>query len=90
MVGGNLGLNRKLVWVGWLVGCLLYLPRSRSTEKRESKGAYILLKPSENVQQACDIGLTSQEGLLYPRQTKQNKILKRSGYGAMRLVLCFP
>lgn len=37
------GSNRKLVWVGWLVGCLLYLPRSRSTEKRELKGAYILL-----------------------------------------------
>lgn len=67
MVRGGFGSNRKLVWVGWLVGwlvCLLYLPRSRLTEKRELKGAYILLKPSENVQQACDIGLTSQEGLV--------------------------
>lgn len=58
-------------WMGWLVGwlvCLLYLPRSRSTEKRELKGAYILLiiikkkPPGENVNKRAISA--SQEGLV--------------------------
>lgn len=85
---GGFGSNRKLDGVvGWLV-CLLYLPRSRLTEKRELKGVYILLKPSENVQQACDIGLTSQEGLVYmstANKTEQNP--QKIRYGAMRKVM---
>lgn len=63
----------------WLVGCLLYLPRSYSTEKRELKGAYILLKPSENVQQACDIGLTGRVGIYVHGKQNRTKSSKRSG-----------
>lgn len=61
---------------------------SRLIEKRELKGAYILLKPSENVQQACDIGLTSKEGLVCiytANKTEPNP--QKIRYGAMHKVM---
>lgn len=73
--------------VGWLV-CLLYLLRSRSTEKRESKGGYILLKPSENVQPSVRYRphLTGKVvGMYTADKTEQNP--QKIRYGAMRKVM---
>lgn len=88
-------MNRKFVWVGWLVGFLLYLPRSRSIEKRELKGAYILLllikEKNPRRERSTSVRyrphLTGRVGIYVHGKQNRTKILKRSGYGAMHKVM---
>lgn len=70
-----------------LVGLVVFYTSlvSRSIEKRELKGAYILLKPSENVQQACDVGLPRRAAISTADKTEQNP--QKIRYGAMRKVM---
>lgn len=79
MVRGD--LDQIQSWMGWLVGWLSSTPpRSRSTESVIMKE-----KPSENVQQACDIGLTGRVAIYTANKTEQ--ILKKIRYGAMHKVM---
>lgn len=67
MVRGDLGSNPKLFGLGWVGWLSSIPPRSRSTES-------VIMKenPSENVQQACDIGLTRRVVMSTADKTEQN------------------
>lgn len=81
MVRGDLGSNPKLDGlVGWLV--VFYT----SSFPFDRECYYDQKTPPARTFNKRAIS-ASQEGLLYPRQTKQNKILKKIRYGAMHKVM---
>lgn len=96
MVGGGGIWIKSKACLGWLVGWLLYLLRSRSTEKRELKGAYILLiiikkKKTPRRERSTSVRyrphLTGRVGMYVHGRQNRTKSSKRSGYGAMHKVM---
>lgn len=93
MVKGGFGSNRKLDgWVGWLVVFYTFLV-SRSTEKRELKGAYILLlliikkkTPARTFNKRAISALQEELVIMYTaNKTEQNP--QKIRYGAMHKVM---
>lgn len=68
------GLDQIQSWMGWLVGWLSSIPPSFPFDR---ECYYERKNPARTFNKRAISA--SQEGLLYPRQTKQNKSSKRYG-----------